>query len=92
MKINEDFIGDIRTQHKSGRTTVDVIIDSDSKVRFLTSCKFCFSAFDFFFEPGRIGYLFSGSGPAPVLSFHRPGAKLASRASQHKHSTSSNNT
>eukprot|EP00267_Zea_mays_P032519 XP_008665842.1 mitochondrial outer membrane protein porin 6 [Zea mays] len=34
VKINEDFIGDIRTQHKSGRTTVDVIIDSDSKVRF----------------------------------------------------------
>ncbi|KAF8780082.1 hypothetical protein HU200_001738 [Digitaria exilis] len=32
VKINEDFIGDIRTQHKSGRTTVDVIIDSDSKV------------------------------------------------------------
>jgi len=33
VRINEDFIGDIRTQHKSGRTTVDVIIDSDSKVR-----------------------------------------------------------
>ncbi|RCV46635.1 hypothetical protein SETIT_9G547300v2 [Setaria italica] len=32
VRINEDFIGDIRTQHKSGRTTVDVIIDSDSKV------------------------------------------------------------
>jgi hypothetical protein len=39
VKINEDFIGDIRSQHKSGRTTVDVIIDSDSKVRL---CKFSF--------------------------------------------------
>ncbi|ONM32016.1 hypothetical protein ZEAMMB73_Zm00001d040779 [Zea mays] len=32
VKINEDFIGEIRTQHKSGRTTVDVIINSDCKV------------------------------------------------------------
>jgi len=32
VRINEDFIGGIRTQHKSGRTTVDVLIDSDSKV------------------------------------------------------------
>lgn len=32
VKIDELFIGDIKTQHKSGRTTVDVKIDSDSKV------------------------------------------------------------
>jgi len=32
VKINEDFIGDIRTQHKSSRTTIDVTVDSDSKV------------------------------------------------------------
>ncbi|KAL5209622.1 hypothetical protein ABZP36_005245 [Zizania latifolia] len=32
VKIDELFIGDIQTQHKSGKTTVDVKIDSDSKV------------------------------------------------------------
>ncbi|XP_006649363.1 mitochondrial outer membrane protein porin 6 [Oryza brachyantha] len=32
VKIDELFIGDIQTQHKSGKTTVDVKIDSDSRV------------------------------------------------------------
>ncbi|KAG8073376.1 hypothetical protein GUJ93_ZPchr0006g46224 [Zizania palustris] len=32
VKIDELFIGDIQTQHKSGKTTIDVKIDSDSKV------------------------------------------------------------
>lgn len=32
VKIDELFIGDIQTQHRSGRTTVDVKIDSDSIV------------------------------------------------------------
>uniref|UniRef100_A0A0E0GGI4 Mitochondrial outer membrane protein porin 6 n=1 Tax=Oryza nivara TaxID=4536 RepID=A0A0E0GGI4_ORYNI len=32
VKIDELFIGDIQTQHKSGKTTVDVKIDSESRV------------------------------------------------------------
>ncbi|XP_037437110.1 mitochondrial outer membrane protein porin 6-like [Triticum dicoccoides] len=32
VKFDELFIGDIRVQHKSGRNTVDVTIDCDSKV------------------------------------------------------------
>ena len=33
VKLDELFFGDIGTQYKSGRTTVDVKVDTNSKVR-----------------------------------------------------------
>lgn len=35
VKVNEVFIGDISTQYKSGKTVVDVKVDSNSNVSSL---------------------------------------------------------